>query len=313
MSNKSYTPLRINTLKADISIPFSLFILFKDQYIEYTLADSVIEKSKFKKLRRQKIAKFFIQDSDEEKYQNFVDHLLNTILNKKDSLTEDKVNIIEGQAGNALSSMAIDVGNEKSYDATRKAAKNIQKLIIEDPKALQEMYSGNSSEEDPIIKHCLNVAALSIRLAKEMKLSELETDYLSTAALMHDVGLVQKSEQELFKRNKADLDKGQLKKYNLHCTDIIEILQDKSYINKDILELIYNHEENLTGTGPLRKTKLTLAQSILSLVNTYDKKISVDQQSPKEAIKTMMIDELGKYDLKHIQALQKVVKSQLNF
>lgn len=311
MSKNSYTPLRINTLRGDIEIPFSLFIFYKNKYLEYNTPGTIIEKSKFKKLRRQKVAKFYIHDTDETRYQEFVDQLLNEVLNQKDALTEDKVNIVEGQASNAIDAMSKNPETQDSYNSTRKAAKNIQKLILEDPKALQTMYGGDRDEDDPIIKHSLNVAALSIKVAKEMKLDEAKIDFLSTAALMHDIGLVKNSQQDFFSKNITELNRQETKVYYLHCTDIVEVLQDKSYVNKEILELIYNHEEDLTGSGPLKNTKLTLSQSILSLVNTYDKKISVGNKSPKEALKAMMVDELGKYDLKHLQVLQKVVKSQI--
>ena len=53
MSDNSYTPVRITTIKAERQVPFPVYIFFKDQYLEYVQQGQAIEKEKYKKLRRQ--------------------------------------------------------------------------------------------------------------------------------------------------------------------------------------------------------------------------------------------------------------------
>ena len=313
MSELNYSPIRMRTLKANHYIPFNLYIYFKNQYVLFLNDGGLIEPDKYKKLKKQKIAKFFIKEVDEDKYQSFLDDLLEQTLNSSDASTEDKVDIVEGQATNALEKLKENPTSESSFDLTREAAQNIQRLLKEDPKALQTMYGDSSGDNEAIVKHSLNVAALSIQLAKKLKVSDENIDYLTTAALMHDVGLMQMSpeKQKLFIKNRKEFTNEERKDYYFHCTDIVDHLQDKPYINAEILELIYNHEEKINGNGPLKKSKLTLAQQVLSLVNTYDKKIIVEGKTPQETVKAMMIDELGNYDLSHIKMLKTVITESL--
>ncbi|CAM9946773.1 unnamed protein product, partial [Chrysoparadoxa australica] len=170
-NNRSYTPVRITTIKADRVVTFPVYIHFKETYLEYVQKGQAIEKDKYKKLRRQKITKFYILDADEGTYQKFLDSFLEETLNSADASVEEKTELVTGQSETAIDRMTEDPGNETSFDMTRKAAKNLQKLIFENPESLNGVF-GADSEAGPIIQHCINVAALSIKFAKAQNVSE---------------------------------------------------------------------------------------------------------------------------------------------
>lgn len=311
MSQKTFTPVRITTIKAERVVPFPVYIHFKEQYLEYVKPGMSIEKDKYKKLRRQKITKFYILDEHEGSYQDFLDSFLEQTLNSETASVEEKAEAVTGQSETALDRMGDDPGNETNFDMTRKAAKNLQKLIFENPEALSRIF-GQDSDASPVIQHSINVAVLSIKFAKQKKISEEEIDYLSTAALMHDIGVMQfqKEEQELFNKPKGELAPTEKVKYYEHCKGVVQLLAERPYINEQVISLIEAHEENLQGSGPLKKSKLTPAQEILSLVNSYDKKILTKKITPAAAIKELMIDELGNYNLELLNEFQAFLKEQ---
>lgn len=311
MSQKTFTPVRITTIKAEREVPFPVYIHFKEQYLEYVKPGMSIEKDKYKKLRRQKITKFYILDEHEGSYQEFLDSFLEQTLNSDSASVEEKTEAVTGQSETALDRMSEDPGNETSFDMTRKAGKNLQKLIFENPEALSRVF-GQDSDTSPVIQHSINVAVLSIKFAQQKKISEEEIDYLSTAALMHDIGVMQfeKEAQELFNKPKSELAPNEKIKYYEHCKGIVQLLAERPYINEQVIALIEAHEENLQGSGPLKKAKLTPAQEILSLVNAYDKKILTKGITPAVAIKELMIDELGNYNLELLNEFQSFLKEQ---
>lgn len=306
----NYTPVRISTLKAERDIPFDVYIYFKETYLKYVDGGQQIEKAKFKKLRRQKIAKFFIESNDENKYQEFLDNMLNETLNDKKADVDEKISIVEGQAEMALEKMQEDPASESSFDMTKKAASNLRKMIFENPKALSRMF-GNSENDDVIAKHCINVCVLASKFAAKEKVPDDEIDDLCTAVLMHDVAIAKMSEEQkaMFNRPAAELSAQEKKSYYEHCdVNFISMLADKPYINERVITLIKNHEENLQGTGPYKKSKLEKAEEILSLVNTYDKKITSEGLTPADALKKMTIDEMGNYDLKLLNGFKTFLK-----
>jgi HD-GYP domain-containing protein (c-di-GMP phosphodiesterase class II) len=311
MSDNSYTPVRITTIKAERQVPFPVYIFFKDQYLEYVQQGKAIEKEKYKKLRRQKITKFFILGKDEGLYQQFLDSFLEETLNSPDASLDDKAEAVTGQSETAIERLQKDPGNQTNFDMTRKAAKNLQKLIFENPESLKRIF-GQDSESGPIVQHCINVAALSVKFALKNKVTEEELDWLSTAALMHDIGVMQmeKESQDLFYKPKNDFVGSEKIKYFAQCKGVVQILAEKPYINAQVIELIENHEENLQGSGPHKKSKLSKVQEILSMVNSYDKKIITKKIPPDAAIKEMMIDELGNYNLTLLTSFQSFLKEE---
>lgn len=305
-----YTPVRITTIKAQRVVNFPVFIHFKDHYLEYLAPNNSIEVDKYKKLRKQKITKFYIRSSDENKYQQFLDDFLSEKLNSTDVSVNEKSEIVTGQAESAIDRMVEDPKSESGYNMTRKASKNLQKLIYESPEALGTIF-GNTDNDNPIIQHCINVAVLTIKFAKKQKFSDIDIDYLCTAALMHDIALVEDEELNVFfSKTKSELEPKERNKYHEHTKTIIPILEDRPYINQEVIALIQAHEENLQGLGPNKMKKLSPAQECLSMINSYDKLIYTKNITPKEAIKIMIIDEMGNYSLDMLNTFKAFLKEE---
>ncbi len=303
-----YIPFRISTLRAEHPIPFGVHILFKEQYILYNEAGKGLAKETLLKLKQQRIAKFYILDSQEREYQDYLDQLLNNTLSDPNVSTEDKAAVIEGATTTAVENAMANPHSQKCYNSVAKMAQKIREFIINDPQALGSLF-GETSHDGMLLAHSLNVCALSITLGKMLGLEQKQLDDLSIAALLHDIGHKQlESSFELFTKSKTEFDLKDKKSYAQHVLIAQDLLQDKAYIDEDILRLIQRHEENLYGEGPLKLKKLELDEEILSIVNAYDKKIMTLNLSRGDAIKQFMIDEVGKYNLKLLTQFRKMLK-----
>jgi HD-GYP domain-containing protein (c-di-GMP phosphodiesterase class II) len=308
----AYTPLRISTVKPDRELTFELFIFFKDNYLKYAEKGGSLDQEKYTKLKKQKIAKFYIDESDEMNYQQFLDLLLEETMNSSTATVDEKVNLVEGACDTAVEKMQKDPGSEVAYNMTKKAAKNLRSVIEKNPEALKKIFGRKADEADMVIKHSLNVSALSVKLGKVCKLDDDEIDDLATAALIHDVGITQmpKEDRELFKKPRRAMTPDDRRLYAFHVKESLEMLKSKSYVNKRIMEFVENHEEVRSGDGPQKKTKLSTGEEILSLINCYDKLCITRKLEPKEALKELNIEELGNYDLDLINKFKAVLKEE---
>lgn len=306
-----FTPVRITTVKPDKNLTFDLYIYFKETYLCYIKKGHLISEDKHKKLKKQKIAKFFISMEDENHYQNFLDAILSeTAASKMD--IEQKVDLAEGVAANAIEKMQ-KAPDQKSYKATVQAVKGINEIIFSDPEALKNIFSKSRSENtDQLITHSFNVCALSMKLATYQKCTQEEIENVGIAGLMHDIGFAQlpKEAVALFSKSKNELSHEEKKKFYEHTEVAANVLKEKPFINSTILELIYNHEEVLSGNGPHKKKKLSKLEEILSMVNNYDKRMLTKNITPQAAIKEIMIDELGNYNLALLNDLKAVLKHE---
>lgn len=307
-----FTPLRISTVKPLRELTFDLYIFFKEQYLCYSKRGEQLTEEKFQKLKTQKIAKFFITESDEGNYQKFLDALLEETLSNPNVNVEAKVAMAEGAAESAIERMQKDPGSESAYKATEKAAKSLRQVILSNPDALKKIFGKKAEKSEEVIKHSLNVCALSVKLAEILRLSDQEMDDIGTAALIHDIGLtnMHKNDLELFYKPKKLLNNDDKRVYYMHTKDAATLLKDKPYVTPAILELVINHEEVQSGLGPNKKKKLSLSEEILSLVNNYDKRTITNKTSPAQTLKDMMIDELGNYELKLLNEFKKVLQSE---
>ena len=164
---------------------------------------------------------------------------------------------------------------------------------------MKAIFGKPVEKNEQIVKHSLNVSALATKLGQKMKLTEDQLDEIAVAGLLHDIGLMELSEEtrELFSKNKKDFSNDEKLAYGAHVKGCLSLLKDKPYVNQNSMELISNHEEVKSGAGPNKKTSLSLSEYILSLVNIYDKVLITTELSPKEAIKEILIDELGNFEL----------------
>jgi putative nucleotidyltransferase with HDIG domain len=307
-----FTPLRITTVKPLRDLTFDLYIHFKEQYLCYAKRGEQLSEDKFLKLKAQKIAKFFITENDEFNYQKFLDALLDETLSNPKVDVESKVAMAEGAAESAIERMQKDPGSESAYRATEKAAKSLRQVILNNPDALKKIFGKKAEKNEEVIKHSLNVCALSVKLAEMLKCSDQEMDDIGTAALIHDIGMtnMNKKDMELFHKPKKLLSNDDKRVYYMHTKDAASLLKDKAYVTPAILELVINHEEVQSGLGPNKKKKLSLSEEILSLVNNYDKRTITNKTSPAQTLKDMMIDELGNYELKLLNEFKKVLHSE---
>ena len=307
-----FTPLRISTVKPMRDLTFDLYIYFKEQYLCYAKKGEQLSEEKFEKLKAQKIAKFFITESDEINYQKFLDALLDETLSNPQISVDEKVDMAEGAASSAIERMQKDPGSEAAYRMTEKAAKSLRQVIKNNPDALKKIFGKKVDKNEEIIKHSLNVCALACKLAEAKRCTEDMLDDLGTAALIHDIGIINmnKNDIQLFYKPKKFLGHEDKRVYYMHVKDAATLLKDKVHVTPSIMELINNHEEVLSGLGPNKKKKLTVLEEILSLVNNYDKRTITNKTTPTQTIKDMMIDELGNYSLDLLNDFKKVLQKE---
>ncbi len=306
-----FTPLSISTIKPLRKLTFDLYIFFKDQFLCYAKTGEQLSEEKFLKLNTQKIAKFYITQADEGNYQAFLDELLRETLASTSVSLEEKIGMTEGAASSAVERMQTNP-NENSFVATEKAAKSLREVITANPDALKKMFGKKVEKSDEVIKHSVNVCILACKLAEVKKCTEKELDDLGTAALIHDIGVasMKKDDLVLFSKPKKLLTNEDKRIYYLHCKDASNLFKDKPFVTPEILELVVNHEEVLSGLGPNKKKKLSLLEEILSLVNNYDKRLITLKTTPAQTLKDLMIDELGNYNLPLLNDFKKVLLSE---
>ncbi len=303
----NFTPVRISTLRPDLPLNFEVYIYFKEQHLLYVKHGDAIEREKFNQLKKQKITKFFIKTEEELNYQEFLDKILSDTIADEGIDLDTKVDLVQGTAFVAFERMQNDPKSQISYQMTKTAAKSVARVVMGNEDALQALYEKEAEVGETVVNHSMNVCAICVKLAEMLKCNGKEIETISIAALIHDLGLGDE-QTALFSKDKDSFSSADVITYNKHTREGLEELKYLDWVSTEVMNLAQNHEENLSGMGPYKKTKLTKLEEILSLVNAYDKAVLLSGKKPLEVIKDFKMNGIGKYDLKMIQSLERVIK-----
>ena len=158
--------------------------------------------------------------------------------------------------------------------------------IISRGSVLMHAINGNVGEEAYV--HSLNVAVLSLMLAKTLGFSAEETRHLGMGAMFHDIG---KSDIPLWIVHKTEpLTRAEQAQVEKHCALGAEIAK-RLGLSIRATEIILQHHEYADGSGyprGLTGDKLSPLSVIVAIVNTYDNLCNppnvADALTPHEAL-----------------------------
>jgi len=314
---QQYVPIKVSTLKASESFTFDLYLLINQKYILYLRLGDDIEENRLTRLRSEATDRVYVRADQMELYENFINNAIDDAVSSTTMPVEEKIEIVENAAINAIEAveaMKQEPMSETAYRMTVKAAKGLRAVVQTNPEALKKIYFQRGRNHDVILSHCKNVCVLACRLAFLMGHKSSELDNLGAAALLHDFGLnklTQEEQQIIFRRPPEKFTPDDKRLYELHPGDGVEMLMSRPYVNQVVLDLIMRHEEKLSGKGyPEKITNLTQLEEILSMCNTYDKKVTIFNEDPAKAFANMFREEIGNYRLELMKKFKEVLISE---
>lgn len=143
----------------------------------------------------------------------------------------------------------------------------VQKLmeeISESENSIMINNIANMGEKMDLVVHSINVAILSILVARGRKYNERKLQNLCIGALLHDVG-------KLFTEIKEK-----------HPMEGYLIVRENDIFSPISTVAILQHHENVDGTGfpeKVKDDKISESAKIISICNEYERKVSLDENS----------------------------------
>lgn len=304
--SEQYLPIRLSTLRPEVTLGFLLLLKVNGQFIKYIYPEDSIETHRFDNLVKRKVRKVYIQVSDEAKYQNFLDRLL---LDSENLTVSEKTELIAGKVADTLENIFAEPDTVYALAHTEKAANSLIQATDLSPEMLKELFQ-LESEEDVTIKCAICTCSTAIALARAKKLDAEQIQHIATASLLCDISLprLNSDYQKFFTKSLEEFTPEEVKSYKEHPQRSAELLQNIPKISSMVLGIIANHEEKLSGKGfPKGTSKLTLEEKIVSLSNHYAL-LAAGHKIPKEQIlKDMFLNDLGSYDLELMNLLKKIM------
>jgi putative nucleotidyltransferase with HDIG domain len=188
---------------------------------------------------------------------------------------------------------------EATIKEAGKLVDSIAEIFLDSNDTVMHLIQQTSANEE-LYFHGLNVSVLAMMLANEMKCTEAQIKSVGMAALFHDLGKVNIPDKIL---NKTEaLTKPEQNFFELHPDYGVEVGK-KAGLPPVVLEVIAAHHEYLDGTGYPKKLKadaIRMPTRIVTIANVYDNLCNhidpAQSLTPHEALSTMYAHRRAQFD-----------------
>ena len=167
---------------------------------------------------------------------------------------------------------------------------------------------GDKAGGEEVYFHSLNVAILSMMLAKDLGFSVKAATEMGVGAMLHDIGLTEIPDR-VVKKNPADFTNAER---NLRAThvELGESMAQRLGMSKDAQALMAQHHEMVDGSGfprGLKEAEMTPAARVVSMVNFYDNLCNPADihkaMTPHEALSFMFAQRRSKFEARALQLM----------
>jgi HD-GYP domain-containing protein (c-di-GMP phosphodiesterase class II) len=311
-----YLPIRVSTIKSEVTLGFNVYIKLPHKILLYARSDGDIEKHRLGYLKGKKVRKLLIDDNDETKYQEYVDRCLVDAMNDENATIDEKASLVVGAGEATAEKIYVDPHSKKSYDAAQSTASNLINVLKQSDELLKGIFDrkleeGNDDDDAVMQKHALNTSSLCISFAEYLGLEQSQVEFLGVAGLFHDVAYTtyEGEQKKLFFTEVKDMQAAELTSYKEHPKRGSEILQDKDFASKEVMDLIMCHEEKKEGNGFPNKLKtLTAVQEVMSICAFYDREVTCLRKERDSVLEDFNMNQLGNYDLEVMKKFKAFVK-----
>ncbi len=303
--NIPFVRIHTATLFPDTVLGFDVYLKLADKHILYVRKDDSIDASRLKNLKERKVTRLYIPQAEEPQYKIFLEKGLQAL--KDNSVpAPQKSQLLVGQSKAAAEAVFQNPEAKENYTRAQEIVALQVEHLKKNQAALSEMLE-NDSADNSIYQHSVNVSTIAVGLAHYLGAPDNVCEVVGTGGLLHDIGKTKLGLDHLDPAIK--LTKEQAEALRSHPRAGCEVLLEKKYISKDVLDIILLHEERLDGRGyPAGVKKLDQIFQVVGLANLYDKMVTIEGMSPQDAYDRISKMEPPPYQRDLITGLEDVLK-----
>ena len=305
-------------MRPEVKLTFEIYIKLLDRYVLYIKHGDDIRTDRLENLKKRKVRQLFIPAEHESDYQIFLDNYLIEAGQNVMMSTIEKAEVVNSYATGATEEIFKDPRSKKSYVKAQKAAKGILDIVVKNEDVLKSLVMSNltsdsDNKSEMLIRNSVNVSTIAVKFGEKMGLSNADQEILGMAGLFHDIGISKLPPRalDLLFIKESEYVASDWGIYKSHPETGVDLLKDRDYVSPDLLLLILQHEEKKSGSGfPKGLHKLSKQQEIFNLCCFYSKQVLYLKIPPAEVLKSIMIDEVGNYELSLLQKFRDFLKQE---
>jgi len=309
-------PIRVSTLRGDVKIKFNAYVRVAGKHILLCREGDSFEGERLARLKGKKLTKMYIPVEQEPSYQAYqAENLERAFDSKNPKSIEIRAQIVHGLLQAASDDFMELPESETLYSAIKDRTQKFMRLSIVEPDLLTHILEIKNVDFS-VSHHAVNVAALSLAIAQEMKMIEshgIQMGPMIMGALVHDIEHIYNNIN--FTVPASELTKPEKSIHGNHAMAGHYRLKAFKHIDPTILVIASQHEERLDGSGPRKifERDLDLIGMVVAAANDFEHYLLHGGLTPKEALKKMLIEKMGLIHLEAMRGLQEALKKRQIF
>lgn len=287
-----------------------IFIPLRSKAVKFSIKGFPLDQTQIEKLRAFKFSKVLIRQEDETIYRSFLEESIEEAESNTSAPIEARTETMAAASENAAQEI---IEKPESKEVYQQSYKQFERFgaFLNSYEAGAAMIIKNAGLSPPdYVSHGAQTATLSLVMAEKLGLLKQawRKSSLIAGCLLHDIALEQGN---IPLGEEALLDDAQKLKWRSHPSDGARILGDKDYVDRQVIDIILQHEEcGGNGTGfprGLKSKDMDAIARVVAIANRFDHHCIKAAGDKKLASKNFMVEELGKYDFDLVELLQKTV------
>ncbi|MCP4720178.1 MAG: HD domain-containing protein [Desulfobacteraceae bacterium] len=251
--------------KSQVSLFKSIPFYYQTQNGEYALYKKKGDRFDEARLNKTKYPDLYILDADRETAMAELIAALNKDFEKK--IAQGKLKEVR-ETLEFIVEEALAPGQEKNMNALPETLDILLGRYQNDNGAMEYLRKIESNSSI-LVKHTVNVTALTLQFCFFHDFSESDTRQLAMAALIHDVGCSQ-IDKTIIETSKRLTDK-QFKTYTTHPKMGHDMIIQSTDFDMAIPKVVLEHHERIDGSGyPNGLTRLASYSQLIGLIDSYE-------------------------------------------
>lgn len=312
MSDSDFTSIRVSTLRGDLKIPFDAYVRVAGKHILYLRKGDSFEGKRLNKLKEKKLRSMYIQLEHKKLYDNYLRENLDRAYNILPTRPiEARAEVIQGAQQAVAEDLMENPDAKEFYNVAKDGCQRYVDFILKERESVRAILQMDNLDGS-ISQHGVSVATIALAMAENLKITEVHPmNLLVMGCLIHDV--------EHYYSNipisnpVSALTPEQLEVYLKHPQAGVDRLKQHGFYDELVLNIVLQHEEHIDGSGypgKLTEKSLDPVGSLVSAANSFDRYMTFERNTVKDALKKILIEKVGIHALDHLKALQVMLKDR---
>jgi HD-GYP domain-containing protein (c-di-GMP phosphodiesterase class II) len=308
-----YQAIRIGSLSGNYPTNFDTYIKAGPRFVLYCRNGDVFDEERLFRLKQKNVTELFILKTDLPAYELYLDrHIVEAYHFSPGAALEARAEKIMTFNRELIEKFFANPEDIEVYLELKGSSRHFIEFVTSEQQSLKALLDVPHTDLK-ISQHGVRVAALAVAFAqaKNMVDKNRPTYLMVMGAFLHDIEFGTSSFE--FRRPITAFSKEEKKEYRKHPSNGAQKVQTFGHMDKLVVQIILQHEEQADGTGfpkGLREADMDPSVLIVAASNVYDRFVTFDGLTPKDAYKNLLIEKMGAFELPFLQGLQQMLKAR---